>query len=100
METLMPFCRAAAAAFLGLLLTASPMWSQDAPLTVVLKPGQTAADVQQVLDLAARTGRPLTVQVETATTTTGAAAHPATSAPDTTSGTATATSADTMQITP
>ncbi len=96
----MPFCRAAAAAFLGLLLTASPMWSQDAPLTVVLKPGQTAADVQQVLDLAARTGRPLTVQVETATTTTGAAAHPATSASDTTSGTATATSADTMQMTP
>jgi small-conductance mechanosensitive channel len=66
MEKLMPFYRAIAAAFAAFLWIAAPSLAQDAPLTVVLQEGQSAADVQQALDLAARSGRPVTVRVETA----------------------------------
>jgi small-conductance mechanosensitive channel len=98
METLMPFCRAAAAAFIGLLLAASPMRAQEQPLTVILKPGQSAADVQQVLDLATRTGRPLTVQVNAAPT--GNTAAAATAPPAAGSAPAAPGTAAPMQTTP
>jgi moderate conductance mechanosensitive channel len=68
MKTRFAFFRAA---FLAIALAIA--WSgfckaQEAPLRIVIHPGQSEADVRGILDLAARSGRSVTVEVATPAT--------------------------------
>jgi small-conductance mechanosensitive channel len=67
MTNISRFFPAALAAMLAggamMLGGASVALAQDAPLTIIVRPGQAASDVQQVLDFAARSGRPVAIQV-------------------------------------
>lgn len=70
--------------------------AQDAALKLVVQPGQTNADVQRLLDIAAQTGHPVSVQFSTASNGTGptAATLPANTGPTPTPpGTATSSAA-------
>ncbi|RWX75976.1 mechanosensitive ion channel family protein [Neorhizobium lilium] len=100
MEKLMPFCRAAVIGLAAIFGVASPALAQDAPLTIILHQGQSASDVQQVLDLAAQTGRPVTVQVEQAKTSPAGATAVAATAPPAPIAPAPATPTPAMESTP
>jgi small-conductance mechanosensitive channel len=51
----------------GLILAVAPVaLAQDEPLTIVVRAGESDAEIKRVLDLAAQTGRSVTVQIEKA----------------------------------
>jgi small-conductance mechanosensitive channel len=63
MKTIAACLGAALTCLLVSLTGASPVLGEDAPLTIVVKPGHSAADIQQVLDLATRSGRPVAIEL-------------------------------------
>ncbi len=50
-------------AFIIIAASAIRLPAQDVPLTIIVHPGQSSADVQQILDFAARSGRPVEIEV-------------------------------------
>ncbi|AYD00276.1 mechanosensitive ion channel family protein [Neorhizobium sp. NCHU2750] len=68
------FLRAAFAAISMTMIGGFSAMAQDTPLTIIVRPGQSATDVQQVLDFATRSGRPVAIQVGDGTATTAAPA--------------------------
>lgn len=59
-------CRIVTITVSMLLCGASGSLAQEKPLTLILQQSQNEADIKRVLDIAAQTGRPVSVQVENA----------------------------------
>lgn len=66
MKTIFAFLRASLLAVAMTIAWGSATQAQDAPLKIVIHPGQSEADVQNILDLATRSSRAVTVEVGTA----------------------------------
>ncbi|TWF56949.1 mechanosensitive ion channel family protein [Neorhizobium alkalisoli] len=66
---------------LGLGLSgASGLSAQDAPLTIVLRPGQSEADIKPILDIAAQSGRAVSIRMDGAASPSSSAVQGNTSA--------------------
>lgn len=63
MDMIFAFLRLGFAAIFVTLASCSLSFAEDAPLTIIVHPGQSTADVQQILDFATRTGRPVEIEV-------------------------------------
>ena len=91
MDSIFAFFRTAFAAVAITVALGSSAGADDAPLKIIVYPGQSTADVEQILDFAARSGRAVAIEVGQATTTaSGAATGIGTAAPAATTGTGSA----------
>ncbi|OAE33584.1 hypothetical protein AXG93_884s1000 [Marchantia polymorpha subsp. ruderalis] len=63
MDMIFAFLRLGFAAIFVTLASGSLSFAEDAPLTIIVHPGQSTAEVQQILDFATRTGRPVEIEV-------------------------------------
>lgn len=74
MRIIFAFLRAAFAVVVVTAALSSVSSADDTPLTIIVHPGQSTADVQQILDFAARSGRAVAIEVGQATTATSGVA--------------------------
>ncbi|MBB4348116.1 MULTISPECIES: mechanosensitive ion channel family protein [Rhizobiaceae] len=68
MDMIFAFLRTTFAAIVVTIALGGSAMADDAPLKIIVHPGQSDADVEQILDFAARSGRPVAIEVGQATT--------------------------------
>jgi len=68
MDMIFAFLRTTFAAIVVTIALGGSAMADDAPLKIIVHPGQSEADVEQILDFAARSGRPVAIEVGQATT--------------------------------
>ncbi|WP_313196869.1 mechanosensitive ion channel family protein [Rhizobium sp.] len=96
MDMIFAFLRTTFAAIVVTIALGGSAIADDTPLKIIVHPGQSEADVEQILDFAARSGRPVAIEVGQATT---ASPGTGTTVPAATAGNASTTSATSTQIT-
>jgi small-conductance mechanosensitive channel len=69
MDMIFAFLRTTFAAIVVTIALGGSAMADDAPMKIIVHPGQSEADVEQILDFAARSGRPVAIEVGQATTT-------------------------------
>jgi small-conductance mechanosensitive channel len=96
MDMIFAFLRTTFAAIVVTIALGGSAIADDTPLKIIVHPGQSEADVEQILDFAARSGRPVAIEVGQATT---VSPGTGTTVPAATAGNASTTSATSTQIT-
>ncbi|WP_312402573.1 mechanosensitive ion channel family protein [Rhizobium sp.] len=96
MDMIFAFLRTTFAAIVVTIALGGSAIADDTPLKIIVHPGQSEADVEQILDFAARSGRPVAIEVGQATTVSPGIG---TTVPAATAGNASTTSATSTQIT-
>jgi len=76
MDMIFAFLRTTFAAIVVTIALGGSAMADDAPLKIIVHPGQSEADVEQILDFAARSGRPVAIEVGQATTVSPGTATP------------------------
>lgn len=76
MDKIFAFLRTTFAAIVVTIALGGSVMADDAPLKIIVHPGQSEADVEQILDFAARSGRPVAIEVGQAATTSSGTATP------------------------
>lgn len=68
MDKIFAFLRTTFAAIIVTIALGGSAMADDTPLKIIVHPGQSEADVEQILDFAARSGRPVAIEIGQATT--------------------------------
>lgn len=76
MDMIFAFLRTTFAAIVVTIALGGSAMADDAPMKIIVHPGQSEADVEQILDFAARSGRPVAIEVGQATTVSPGTATP------------------------